>query len=249
MLNLFAQGDSDTAGFWGGWSKRLGPCAWGIFSGQHYGRAPWCNMEGMINDASLGAPSSALFPFFGEGSPIKIDCRKKGSLFLTSLLEDLDRFFQFSMYQRSILSVSFLGTGWLWVPIAGKIRDVFLSLSERRVGLWISEPASVCVCVCACFVLLFVLFFSIFSFLHIVNFLYQFGLDGFLPSTSAGADGFAWSVTAGGEGGQYLRCQWIRPNGLDAPRGCCVRLQSRFAGCPSEPKTNSQVLYGGIPES
>ena len=33
--------------------------------------------------------SSALLPFFGEGSPTKIDYRKKGSLILTSLLEDL----------------------------------------------------------------------------------------------------------------------------------------------------------------
>ena len=30
-----------------------------------------------------------FYPFLGEGSPAKIDCRKKGSLILTSLLEDL----------------------------------------------------------------------------------------------------------------------------------------------------------------
>ena len=36
-------------------------------------------------------PSSALYPFFGEGSPTKIDYRKKvGTLLLTSLLEDLE---------------------------------------------------------------------------------------------------------------------------------------------------------------
>ena len=34
-------------------------------------------------------PSSALLPFVGEGSPTKIDYRKKGTLILTSLLEDL----------------------------------------------------------------------------------------------------------------------------------------------------------------
>ena len=33
--------------------------------------------------------SSALLPFFGEGSPTKIDYGKKGALILTSLLEDL----------------------------------------------------------------------------------------------------------------------------------------------------------------
>ena len=30
-----------------------------------------------------------LHPFLGEGSPTKIDYRKKGTLILTSLLEDL----------------------------------------------------------------------------------------------------------------------------------------------------------------
>ena len=37
------------------------------------------------------SPSSAPLPFqcLGEGSPTKIDYRKKGSLILTSLLEDL----------------------------------------------------------------------------------------------------------------------------------------------------------------
>ena len=35
--------------------------------------------------------SSALFlPFLGEGSPTEIGYRKKGTLLLTSLLEDLD---------------------------------------------------------------------------------------------------------------------------------------------------------------
>ena len=30
----------------------------------------------------------SFYPFFGEGSPAKIDYRKKGTLILTSLLED-----------------------------------------------------------------------------------------------------------------------------------------------------------------
>ena len=39
---------------------------------------------------ALGFFSSALLsPFLGEGSPTKIDYRKKGTLVLTSLLEDL----------------------------------------------------------------------------------------------------------------------------------------------------------------
>ena len=38
------------------------------------------------------SPSSAFYSFFGEGSPTKIDYRKKASLILTSLLEDLERF-------------------------------------------------------------------------------------------------------------------------------------------------------------
>ena len=40
--------------------------------------------------ADLGPPSSALFTLFlGEGSPTKIDYRRKGAPILTSLLEDL----------------------------------------------------------------------------------------------------------------------------------------------------------------
>ena len=42
--------------------------------------------------AQAMSPSTALEPtFFGEGSPTKIDYRKKGTLILTSLLEDLIR--------------------------------------------------------------------------------------------------------------------------------------------------------------
>ena len=37
------------------------------------------------------SPSSGLWPFCGwEGSPSKIDCRKRGALILTSLLENLE---------------------------------------------------------------------------------------------------------------------------------------------------------------
>ena len=46
--------------------------------------------EGGMVLVSTRSPSSALLPtFLGEGSPTKIDCRKKGTLILTSLLEDL----------------------------------------------------------------------------------------------------------------------------------------------------------------
>ena len=44
-----------------------------------------------VGQTKTRSPSSALLPFFGwEGSPTKTDCRKKGTLILTSLLEDLD---------------------------------------------------------------------------------------------------------------------------------------------------------------
>ena len=47
----------------------------------------------------IRSPSSAfVFLFFGEGSPTKIDDRKKGTLILTSLLEDLDE--QFGIQKR-----------------------------------------------------------------------------------------------------------------------------------------------------
>ena len=38
------------------------------------------------------SPVVPFYPFLGEGSPTKIDYRKKGALILTSLLEDLDVF-------------------------------------------------------------------------------------------------------------------------------------------------------------
>ena len=67
------------------------------------GTDPWLHLNGFvqkandINSSSLfwtsafsRSPSSASHPLFGwEGSPSKIDCRKKGTLILTSLLEDL----------------------------------------------------------------------------------------------------------------------------------------------------------------
>ena len=37
----------------------------------------------------LGLLVVPLYPFLGDGSPTKIDCRKKGTLILSSLLEDL----------------------------------------------------------------------------------------------------------------------------------------------------------------
>ena len=41
-------------------------------------------------DHGLGPPVVPFNPFLGEGSPTKIDCKKKGTLILTSLLEDVD---------------------------------------------------------------------------------------------------------------------------------------------------------------
>ena len=38
----------------------------------------------------MGPPVSAFFTFLGEGCPTKIDYRKKGTLILASLLEDLE---------------------------------------------------------------------------------------------------------------------------------------------------------------
>ena len=56
----------------------LKPLAWG----QH--------LDGLgVSEMATGFSSSALLPFLGEGSPIKIDYRKKDILILTSLLEDI----------------------------------------------------------------------------------------------------------------------------------------------------------------
>ena len=40
-------------------------------------------------DTLLGPPVVPFYPFLGEGYPTKIDYGKKGTLILTSLLEDL----------------------------------------------------------------------------------------------------------------------------------------------------------------
>ena len=43
-----------------------------------------------LGETTSRSPSSVLQPFVAEGSPTKIDYRKKGNLILTFLLEDLD---------------------------------------------------------------------------------------------------------------------------------------------------------------
>ena len=59
----------------------------------------------------LGLPARCPFTLFlGEGSPTKIEYRKRGTLILTSLLEDLDSLEdavkQFKLCPASLLAVS-----------------------------------------------------------------------------------------------------------------------------------------------
>ena len=51
----------------------------------------WARKLNMTDEglSRLGPPVVPFCPFLGEGSPSKIDYRKKGTLILTSLLEDL----------------------------------------------------------------------------------------------------------------------------------------------------------------
>ena len=42
-----------------------------------------------VGEMGLGFPVVPFYPFLGEGSPTKIDYRKKSTLFLSSLLEDV----------------------------------------------------------------------------------------------------------------------------------------------------------------
>ena len=63
--------------------------------GKHSAR-PWAGaldevrqFGGWCKPHSLGPPVVPFYPFLGEGSPTKIDYRKKVTLILTSLLEDL----------------------------------------------------------------------------------------------------------------------------------------------------------------
>ena len=55
--------------------------------------------ERNLAKTKLGPPVVPL-PFFGEGSPTKIDYRKKGSLILTSLLADLVLVFHWPMFDQ-----------------------------------------------------------------------------------------------------------------------------------------------------
>ena len=52
---------------------------------------PWFFGSTLVFNWS-GLPVVPFYPFLGEGSPSKIDYRKKGTLILTSLLEDLGMF-------------------------------------------------------------------------------------------------------------------------------------------------------------
>ena len=53
-------------------------------------KGPFHTMSDKRGNVYLGPPVVPFYPFFGEGSPTKIDDRKKGTLIiLTSLLEDL----------------------------------------------------------------------------------------------------------------------------------------------------------------
>ena len=65
--------------------RRLGPLDWGLEGGgTRMARFGW-NVLGLV--LRLGA-SFYRFSFFVEGSPTKTECSKKGTLILTSLLED-----------------------------------------------------------------------------------------------------------------------------------------------------------------
>ena len=44
-----------------------------------------------VGMGQLGPPVVPFYPILGEGPPTAIDCRKKGTLILTSLLEDLGK--------------------------------------------------------------------------------------------------------------------------------------------------------------
>ena len=79
-------------------------------------------MSGVWND-HLGPQLGALFnPFFGgEASPTEIDYRKKGTLILTSLLEDL--------------AMSDLGlVRFCWAPCRWKARSVWMHFARLSDG-------------------------------------------------------------------------------------------------------------------
>ena len=72
-------------GFGSSWGGTIGRIRFGVSCFE----APlvlWCSRE----NVSLGPPVVPFYPFLGEGSSTKIDYLKKGTLILTSLLEDLE---------------------------------------------------------------------------------------------------------------------------------------------------------------
>ena len=50
----------------------------------------WCLRGGSLGYLLLGPPVVPIYPFLGEGSPLKKTTEKMGTLILTSRLEDLD---------------------------------------------------------------------------------------------------------------------------------------------------------------
>ena len=66
-------------------------------------------------DASTRSPSGALLPFLGKGSPTKIDYRKKGTLSLTPLLQNLVKDF-FSHHRMTTTPFGLLTRFEAFVP-------------------------------------------------------------------------------------------------------------------------------------
>ena len=84
------------AGPWLWWieSRRFVPrtagCSWPPLLRCAPAQPSWQAANGQLTQATRSrSPSSALLPVFWEGSPTKINYREKGTLILTSLLEDL----------------------------------------------------------------------------------------------------------------------------------------------------------------
>ena len=84
----------------------------------------------MPSVGQLGLSVVQLNLFLGEGSPSNIDCRKKGTLLLTSLLEDLGNF----LFSAGLSSLR--GTAQPRYLDAYKMQELLQIPLPKACGLW-----------------------------------------------------------------------------------------------------------------
>ena len=70
-------------------SRRVVPSRCDMLAATGQRRLGDARLAGQLHKGCLGSPVVPFYPFLGEGSPTKVDYRKKGTLIVTSLLAEL----------------------------------------------------------------------------------------------------------------------------------------------------------------